>query len=73
MASEDLDRAMTLLKQGAAADQNSARVTIIMGRLFKEKGYNAKIGEILQTMKTARRDTRLKTHELLQYLQRSIW
>ena len=38
MASDDLDRAMTLLKKGAAADKNSARVSIMMGRVFMAKG-----------------------------------
>ena len=42
MASDDLDRAMALLKKGAAADKNSARVSIMMGRVFMAKGEYAK-------------------------------
>ncbi len=37
MASDDLDRAMTLLKKGAAADKNSARVSIMMGRVLWQR------------------------------------
>ncbi len=48
MASDDLDRAMTLLKKGAAADKNSARVSIMMGRVFMAKGEYAKAVESLQ-------------------------
>ena len=33
---------MTLLKKGAAADKNSARVSIMMGRVFMAKGEYAK-------------------------------
>ncbi len=48
MASDDLNRAMTLLKKGAAADKNSARVSIMMGRVFMAKGEYAKAVESLQ-------------------------
>lgn len=34
MGSDDLDKAMTLLKKGAAADKNCARVSIMMARIF---------------------------------------
>ncbi len=39
---------MTLLKKGAAADKNSARVSIMMGRVFMAKGEYAKAVESLQ-------------------------
>ncbi|WMI88914.1 lipopolysaccharide assembly protein LapB [Escherichia coli] len=38
MASDDLDKAMALLKKGAAADRSSARVSIMMGRVWMAKG-----------------------------------
>ncbi len=34
MGSDDLDKAMSLLKKGAAADKNCSRVSIMMGRIF---------------------------------------
>lgn len=46
MASNDLDKAMTLLKKGASADRNSARVSIMMGRV-DGKGDYAKAVESL--------------------------
>ncbi|HCB1501365.1 lipopolysaccharide biosynthesis regulator YciM [Klebsiella oxytoca] len=48
MAGNDLDKAMTLLKKGAAADRNSARVSIMMGRVWMEKGDYAKAVESLE-------------------------
>ena len=48
MAGNDLDKAMTLLKKGAIADRNSARVSIMMGRVWMEKGDYAKAVESLE-------------------------
>lgn len=48
MAGNDLDKAMTLLKKGATADRNSARVSIMMGRVWMEKGDYAKAVESLE-------------------------
>ena len=48
MAGNDLDKAMALLKKGAAADKNSARVSIMMGRVWMEKGDYAKAVESLE-------------------------
>ncbi|HEJ8623108.1 TPA: lipopolysaccharide assembly protein LapB [Klebsiella michiganensis] len=48
MAGNDLDKAMALLKKGAAADRNSARVSIMMGRVWMEKGDYAKAVESLE-------------------------
>lgn len=42
MSSDDLDRAMSLLKKGESADRNSARISIMMGRILMEKGDYAK-------------------------------
>ncbi|MFM4038296.1 lipopolysaccharide assembly protein LapB [Klebsiella quasipneumoniae subsp. similipneumoniae] len=48
MAANDLDKAMALLKKGAAADRNSARVSIMMGRVWMEKDDYAKAVESLE-------------------------
>ncbi|WP_455427990.1 lipopolysaccharide assembly protein LapB [Dryocola sp. LX212] len=48
MGSDDLDRAMSLLKKGAASDKNCARVSIMMGRIFMATGEYAKAVESLQ-------------------------
>ncbi len=48
MSSDDLDRAMTLLKKGESADRQSARVSIMMGRILMEKGEYARAVEHLQ-------------------------
>ena len=66
MASDDLDRAMTLLKKGAAADKNSARVSIMMGRVFMAKGEYAKAVESLQRVISQDRELVSETLEMLQ-------
>lgn len=48
MANSDMDKAMSLLKKGAAADRNSARVSIMIGRVWMEKGDYAKAVESLE-------------------------
>ncbi|RRZ95682.1 lipopolysaccharide assembly protein LapB [Erwinia sp. 198] len=48
MGSDDLDRAMALLKKGESADRQSARVSIMMGRIHMAKGDHAKAVEFLQ-------------------------
>ncbi|WP_338564432.1 lipopolysaccharide assembly protein LapB [Erwinia sp. E_sp_W01_6] len=42
MGSDDLDRAMSLLRKGESADRQSARVSIMMGRIHMAKGEYAK-------------------------------
>ncbi len=42
MSSDDLDRAMGLLKKGESADRDSARVSIMMGRIHMANGDYAK-------------------------------
>lgn len=42
-----MDKAMALLKKGAAADRNSARISIMMGRVFMANGDYAKAVESL--------------------------
>ncbi|HBV40954.1 MAG TPA: lipopolysaccharide assembly protein LapB [Erwinia sp.] len=48
MGSDDLDRAMGLLKKGESADRQSARVSIMMGRIHMAKGDYAKAVGFLQ-------------------------
>lgn len=47
IGNDDLDRAMTLLKKGAAADMNSARVSIMTGRVLMAQGDYARALESL--------------------------
>ncbi|MGP0702793.1 tetratricopeptide repeat protein, partial [Escherichia coli] len=61
-----LDRAMTLLKKGAAADKNNARVSIMMGRVFMAKGEYAKAVESLQRVISQDRELVSETLEMLQ-------
>lgn len=48
MSSDDLDKALTLLKKGESADKNCARISIMMGRIFIEKGDDQKAVQSLQ-------------------------
>jgi len=48
MGSDSLDKGMSLLKKGAAADKNCARISIMMGRIFMEKGEYARAAETLK-------------------------
>ncbi|MCH6111204.1 tetratricopeptide repeat protein, partial [Salmonella enterica] len=61
-----LDRAMALLKKGAAADKNSARVSIMMGRIFMAKGEFAKAVESLQRVIAQDKELVSETLEMLQ-------
>lgn len=66
MGNDDLDRAMTLLKKGAAADKNCARVSIMMGRIFMAKGEYAKAVETLQRVIDQDSELVSETLEMLQ-------
>ena len=66
MAANDLDKAMALLKKGAAADRNSARVSIMMGRVWMEKGDYAKAVESLERVIDQDKDLVGETLEMLQ-------
>lgn len=66
MAANDLDKAMTLLKKGAAADRNSARVSIMMGRVWMEKGDYAKAVESLERVIDQDKELVGETLEMLQ-------
>ncbi|MBX4658915.1 lipopolysaccharide assembly protein LapB [Klebsiella michiganensis] len=66
MAGNDLDKAMALLKKGAAADRNSARVSIMMGRVWMEKGEYAKAVESLERVIEQDKELVGETLEMLQ-------
>ncbi|MGR7246894.1 lipopolysaccharide assembly protein LapB [Klebsiella aerogenes] len=66
MTSNDLDKAMTLLKKGASADRNSARVSIMMGRVWMEKGDYAKAVESLERVIGQDKELVGETLEMLQ-------
>jgi len=71
MGNEDMDRAMALLKKGAAADRDSARVSIMMGRVFMASGEYGKAVECLLKVIDQDKDLVSETLEMLQtcYLQ----
>lgn len=66
MAGNDLDKAMALLKKGAAADRNSARVSIMMGRVWMEKSDYAKAVESLERVIEQDKELVGETLEMLQ-------
>ena len=66
MAGNDLDKAMALLKKGAAADRNSARVSIMMGRVWMETGDYAKAVESLERVIEQDKELVGETLEMLQ-------
>ena len=66
MAGNDLDKAMALLKKCAAADRNSARVSIMMGRVWMEKGDYAKAVESLERVIEQDKELVGETLEMLQ-------
>ncbi len=66
MGNDDLDRAMTLLKKGAAADRNSARVSIMMGRIFMARGDYTRAVEHLERVIEQDKNLVSETLEMLQ-------
>ncbi len=48
MSSDDLDKAMSLLRKGESADKECARVSIMMGRIYIEQGEEQKAVQSLQ-------------------------
>lgn len=71
MGNDDMDRAMALLKKGAAADRTSPRVSIMMGRVLIAKGEYAKAVESLLRVIDQDKELVSETLEMLQtcYLQ----
>lgn len=66
MGSDDMDRAMSLLKKGAAADRNSARISIMMGRIYMAQGDYASAVESLQKVIEQDHELVSETLEMLQ-------
>ncbi|WP_407575884.1 lipopolysaccharide assembly protein LapB [Raoultella terrigena] len=66
MANSDMEKAMSLLKKGAAADRNSARVSIMMGRVWMEKGDYPKAVESLERVINQDKELVGETLEMLQ-------
>jgi len=66
MGNEDMDRAMALLKKGAAADRDSPRVSIMMGRVFMASGDYAKAVESLLRVIDQDKELVSETLEMLQ-------
>jgi len=66
MSSDDLDRAMNLLKKGEAADRQSARVSIMMGRIYMAKSEYAKAVECLQRVIEQDKELVSETLEMLE-------
>ena len=71
MGNDDQDRAMALLKKGAAADRNSPRVSIMMGRVLMAKGEYEKAVDSLLRVVDQDKELVSETLEMLQtcYLQ----
>ncbi|MBV4411436.1 lipopolysaccharide assembly protein LapB [Enterobacteriaceae bacterium YMB-R22] len=66
MGNDDLDRGLALLKKGAAADRNSARVSIMMGRIFMARGDYARAVEHLKRVIEQDKNLVSETLEMLQ-------
>ncbi|WP_380178015.1 lipopolysaccharide assembly protein LapB [Kalamiella sp. sgz302252] len=66
MGSDDLDRAMGLLKKGESADRQSARVSIMMGRIHMAKGDYAKAVGFLQRVIEQDKELVSETLEMLE-------
>lgn len=66
MSGDDLDRAMSLLKKGEAADRQSARVSIMMGRIYMAKSEYAKAVECLQRVIEQDKELVSETLEMLE-------
>jgi lipopolysaccharide biosynthesis regulator YciM len=66
MSSDDLDRALNLLKKGEAADRQSARISIMMGRIFMAKGDYARAAGHLQRVIEQDKELVSETLEMLE-------
>ena len=66
MASDDLDRAMSLLHKAEAADRQSARVSIMMGRILMAQGEMAKAVNHLQRVIEQDKELVSETLEMLE-------
>lgn len=73
MGSDDLNKALSLLKKGAAADKQCARVSIMMGRIYMAQQQYARAVDSLQLVleqdKELVSETLSMLQECYQYLQ----
>ena len=66
MGSDDLDRAMSLLKRADAADKQCARVSIMFGRIYMAQNDYAKAAESLQRVLSRDKELVSETLPMLQ-------
>ena len=66
MGNGEMEKAITLLKKGASADRDSARISIMMGRIMIEKGEYAKAVESLMRVIDQDKELVSETLEMLQ-------
>ncbi|AIR01707.1 lipopolysaccharide assembly protein LapB [Pluralibacter gergoviae] len=66
MGNGEMDKAMVLLRKGASADSSSARISIMMGRVWMSKGDYGKAVECLQRVIDQDREMVSETLEMLQ-------
>jgi len=72
MGSDSLDKGLALLKKGAAADKNCARVSIMMGRIFIEKNEYARAAETLTRVIEQDSELVSETLDMLQTCYREL-
>lgn len=72
MSSDDLERAMSLLKKGEAADRNSARVSIMMGRIHMAQAEYAKAVQHLQRVIEQDKELVSETLDMLESCYRHL-
>ncbi|EHD21152.1 MULTISPECIES: lipopolysaccharide assembly protein LapB [Brenneria] len=78
MGSDDLDKALALLKKGAAADKQCARISIMMGRIYMAQQHYSRAVESLQQVldqdKELVSETLPMLQECYQHLQQpQVW
>lgn len=72
LGSDSLDKGLALLKKGAAADKNCARVSIMMGRIFIEKNEYARAAETLTRVIEQDNELVSETLDMLQTCYREL-
>jgi len=72
MGSDSLDKGLALLKKGAAADKNCARVSIMMGRIYIEKNEYARASETLTRVIEQDSELVSETLDMLQTCYREL-
>ncbi len=72
MGSDSLDKGLALLKKGAAADKNCARVSIMMGRIFMEKSEYSHAAETLTRVIEQDSELVSETLDMLQTCYRQL-